>query len=72
MYFDRLDIVEAYYLFFVNFHEGQWSERYRRMCKMLRYFKPGPLFSKRSLSWNAKAIYNNLVQRERSEQCPAR
>lgn len=63
MYFDRFDIVEAYYLFLSHHHEGQGSEKYSRLCRMLRYFTPGPLLRYDSLSDNGKAIYDRLVEK---------
>lgn len=64
MYFDRFDIVEAYYVFFVNYHEGQWSEKYRRQCKMHSYFKPGLSVQNGELEGNSLEIYENLVLKE--------
>jgi len=64
MYFDRFDIVEAYYAFFCDYHEGQYSDKYRRLCRILRYFKPSPLFQGyESLSENARCIYDDLVEK---------
>lgn len=40
MYFDRFDIVEAHYCYFVLYHGGQNSVEYERLGKMLKYFKP--------------------------------
>lgn len=37
---NRFDIVEAYYVYFVNFHGGQNSVEYKRLSKMLNYFTP--------------------------------
>lgn len=61
MYFDRFDIIEAYYVFFVQYHEGQWSRKYRRLCKMGTYFKPGLSVQNGDLEGNALEIYENLV-----------
>ena len=69
MYFDRFDIIEAYHLFFVNYHEGQTSRKYMRLCKMRKYYKPSLTFSGvDSLSENALEIYENLVKREESKK----
>ena len=62
MEFNRFDIVEAYYLFFTQYHEGQWSEKYIRLSKITTYFKPA--IGSITLSDNGLAIYNNLVQLE--------
>jgi hypothetical protein len=62
MYFDRFDILAAYYLFGAECHSGQFSRIYKYTGRALNCgFKPGPIFSYRSLSDNAKAIYDNLV-----------
>lgn len=65
MHWNRFDIVEAYYLFFIQYHTGQNSLAYKRMSKMLGYFKPSPfLTNENSLSDNGLEIYNNLVAKE--------
>ena len=61
MYFDRFDICEAYYLFFTNYHDGQGSDFYYRLSRMLEYFKPSPLLRYENLSENGQVIYDNLV-----------
>lgn len=61
MYFDRFDIVEAYYLYFVDYHGGQWSREYARLSRMTRYFKPRQSLSYDTLSENAQEIYNSLA-----------
>jgi hypothetical protein len=38
--FDRLAICEAYFIFLSRNHEGQGSDKYRRLSKMWTYFKP--------------------------------
>jgi hypothetical protein len=60
MYFDRFDIVEAYYLAFCDCHSGQWSEEYSRLSKILSYFKPSPMLSAETLSDNGREIYEAL------------
>ncbi len=68
MYYDRFDIVTAYYVFFVHYHEGQWSRKYARLSKILSYFTPGPNWSgdESSLTDNGREIYDQLVSRESS------
>ena len=63
MYFDRLDIVEAHYLYCTHYHGGQWSDLYARLCRILTKlkFRPSPVFRYESLSENAQVIYDNLV-----------
>jgi len=68
MYFDRFDIIEAYYLFFMDYHEGQTSRKYIRLCKMGKYYKPSSTFSIDSLSENALVIYENLVEKEEGKK----
>lgn len=64
MYWDRFDIVEAYYCFFCDYHEGQFSHKYMRLSKILGYYKPSPLDKGYdSLSENGKVIYDNLVEK---------
>lgn len=60
MYFDRFDIVEAYYLWLCDNHEGQWSPSYERLCRIERYFRPGLSLSYETLSDNGRAIYDNI------------
>ena len=57
MYFDRLDIAEAWYLALSHCHGGQWSREYARLCKLMRSFKPSPLLSVDTLSDNGREIY---------------
>jgi hypothetical protein len=64
MNWDRFDIVEAHYLFLTHYHEGQCSDSYRRLCKILTYFKPAP--SGVTLTENGQEIYNNLVLQEKA------
>ena len=67
MYFDRWDIVAAHYAFCVDFHGGQWSDLYRRLCRIGRYYKPSPLDrGRKSLSDNGRAIYDRLARAERA------
>jgi len=68
MYYDRFDIASAYYLFFVHYHEGQWSEKYRRLSKLTGYFRPGLSVENGELSENAQAIYDALVEKEGAKQ----
>ena len=63
-HFDRFDIVEAYYLFLSEYHEGQGSVKYARLSHILSYFNPSPNVMCGNLSENAQAIYQNLVDQE--------
>jgi hypothetical protein len=62
MYFDRFDICAAYYFYLSETHEGQFSTKYKRLCKLLRYFKPTACIKVDNLSENGKAIYDNLMK----------
>jgi len=63
-YFDRFDICEAYYLYFCDWHSGQWSKEYARLCKMQKYFKPSPLLRTiEDLTENGYEIYTALDQK---------
>lgn len=64
MFFDRFDIADAHYLFLCHYHEGQASDKYRRLSRMGRYFKPSPLLSVESLTENGRGIYEELVRKE--------
>ena len=65
MYFDRFDIVQAYYTFYVNYHGGQASKDYARLCRIQKYFRPSPSFSGvDSLSDNGLMIYQNLIEKK--------
>jgi|21_taG_2_1085346.scaffolds.fasta_scaffold103418_1 hypothetical protein len=66
MYFDRFDIAQAYYLFFMDYHEGQTSEKYKRLCQIGEYLTCSPMFEGyKSLSENGKAIYQSLEEKEK-------
>lgn len=60
MYFDRFDIVDAWYLALSEWHGGQWSPEYARLSRMTGYFKPSPFLSVNNLSENGKEIYSEL------------
>jgi hypothetical protein len=63
MYFDRFDIVEAWYLALADCHGGQWSREYARLSRMTRYFKPSPFLSVETLNDNAREIYKQACTR---------
>lgn len=61
MYFDRFDICQAYYVFFVSHHEGQGSKKYARLSRLTEYFSPGIGFRDYAdLTENGQAIYKQL------------
>ena len=62
MYFDRFDIVSAHYAFCADYHEGQGSELYAKLCRIGNYFRPGMSWKGYdSLSENGQLIYHNLA-----------
>jgi len=61
MYFDRFDIVAAHYVFYSDFHGGQWSREYARPSKISTYFHTSGMDYDK-LTENGKEIYNNLLQ----------
>ena len=74
VYFDRLDILAAYWLYLSQYHEGQWSRSYERLCRLQRRFTPSPLWrGPRDLPANAREIYRQLVVKEHGlhSTCPA-
>ena len=63
MYFDRFDIVSAHYAFCADYHEGQYSDLYAKLCRIGNYFTPSMAWKGYdSLSENGKVIYDNLVE----------
>ena len=68
MYFDRFDILEAYYCFFMDYHKGQNSKKYARLCRIKKYFKPNANIGIVYMSENALAIYENLVEKEEGKK----
>lgn len=61
---NRFDIIEAYYLFFTHYHEGQNSRKYTRLSKILTYYKPPINLTEESLTNGARIIYDELVDLE--------
>lgn len=57
--YDRLDIVQAHYWYYTNYHTGMMSREYARLCKMQRYYKPSP-FENMPTTFAAAYIYNQL------------
>lgn len=63
-YFDRFDIVEAHYCFCADYHGGQASTLYARLCHILTYLRPRPNLSVDTLTENGREIYDALATRE--------
>ena len=61
---DRFSIVEGHYHYYSEYHEGQWSDKYRRLSKILGYFNPSPLLhNANDLDSEAREVYANLVDK---------
>ena len=64
--FDRFDVVEAWYIFLSQWHDGHGRGRasYGRLSRLLQYFRPAPsLTNEDDLSENGRLIYDRLVSR---------
>ena len=69
-YFDRFDIVEAWYVFLSQWHDGRgrgWAS-YGRLSRLLSYFKPSSILNNEDdLTENGTLIYDALVVRVSSQ-----
>ena len=66
MHWDRFDICRAYYWFLANYHHGQGSPEYIRLCRLSWKYRPSSIYSSTRLERedsNAGMIYRNLVAR---------
>lgn len=63
---NRIDVIEGYFWFFTNYHGGQFSDMYARLCRISRYFTPGP-FNMGPSTEGAQAVYDALVARREAE-----
>jgi hypothetical protein len=63
MTFDRFDVCEAYYVYAMLHHNGQWTNEYAIFGRLHRLgFKPSPLLrDENDLSENGREIYDRLV-----------
>ncbi len=65
MYWNRFDIVEAWYLALNHCHGGMRSAEYRRMSNMGQaplYFRPSPVLGVDTLTENGLEIYDNACR----------
>ena len=64
MYFDRFDIVEAYWLYLCEHYSGMFHPNYVRRCRIETglKFKPS-CFSYEDLNENSQIIYDSLVEK---------
>ena len=67
MSWNRWAIVEGHYVFCCLWHSGQSSELYLRLCRIGRYFKPGPLWSESKALEDPEtaAVYEALLEKHR-------
>lgn len=42
--FDRWAIVAGHYYYANDYHSGQWSDLYKKLCRISKYFHPSPLW----------------------------
>lgn len=71
MFFDRFDIVQAHRMFYRDYHEGQYSDSYRKLCRIDEYYQPSlseSWYNYEDLNDNAKYIYDALVERHGYER----
>ena len=73
MYFDRFDICEAYYLFAVYYHLGQWSSEYEILGRLHKIGFTRPHLSNlktgyKHLSENGKMIFKGLVKAQKNRR----
>ena len=68
-YFDRFDVVEAWYIFLCQWHDGNgegWAS-YGRLSRLLQYFRPSRMLTDEDdLSENGRLIFDQLVVRVQS------
>ena len=57
MYWNRFDILEAWYLALSHCHGGMGSEEYERLCRIQSYYTPSMLLDEETLSENGQVIY---------------
>ncbi len=58
--FDRVDIIEAYACYWSQWHQGQWSDGYARLCAAQKLLAGG-VPDHDQVSENGQAIYRRLV-----------
>jgi hypothetical protein len=64
MKFNRRAILEGWYWYCADYHGGQWSWLYKRLCKIYKYYKPG-FMQTGPESEESIEIYNNCVRLKR-------
>ena len=59
----KLDAADGAYWYYADHHTGQFSEGYRRLCLLEKYFCPGPLAYEPE-SDAAMGVYQDMVKRK--------
>lgn len=65
MSFDRFHIVEVYYWYLSRNHGG--SKGYRKLSKLLKYYKPSPCTTWRTLDPHVKQDVLDLEHRDQGQ-----
>jgi hypothetical protein len=73
LYFDRFDICEAYYLFAVYYHLGQWSKEYEIFGRLQKIGFNKPYLNDlkteyKRLSENGKMIFKGLIEAQKKRE----
>jgi hypothetical protein len=74
-YWSRFDICEAWYVYAMDYHKGQWSIEYEIFGRLDRiHFRPGPMLCRSHLSkrdrQNVRDILASLIRRYRRHGMP--
>ena len=62
--YSRWDIVEGWYWFLTDYHEGQWSQKYIRLSFLQRIYQPS-ILAFGPQTEQSQAVYDSLVQHEK-------
>ncbi len=63
MEFDRFDIVTAHYCYCVGWHSGGSSPEYKRLGRIMQYFRPSPLLGCVPDTSNSRHIMSAIIRR---------
>jgi hypothetical protein len=63
---NRFAIACAWFWWLTDHHDGQWSRRYARLCKLARSYTPGAL-ERGPNDDESRDIYDSLCDREGCE-----
>ncbi len=61
--YNKFDIADAHYWWNTDHHDGQWSDSYRRLCRISEYFEPLTLAHGPGTE-NAQEIYDALCAKD--------